>query len=36
MSANWIELAAVEAIPEDDVIGIDAGGKSIALYMVDG
>jgi naphthalene 1,2-dioxygenase system ferredoxin subunit len=36
MSANWIELAAVEAIPEDDVIGIDAGGKSFALYMVDG
>jgi naphthalene 1,2-dioxygenase system ferredoxin subunit len=36
MSANWIELAVVEAIPEDDVIGIDAGGKSFALYMVDG
>ena len=36
MSANWIELAAVETIPEDDVIGIDAGGKSFALYMVDG
>lgn len=36
MSANWIELAAIEAIPEDDVIGIDAGGKSFALYMVDG
>jgi naphthalene 1,2-dioxygenase system ferredoxin subunit len=36
MSANWIELAAVESIPEDDVIGIDAGGKSFALYMVDG
>lgn len=36
MSANWIELAAVDSIPEDDVIGIDAGGKSFALYMVDG
>jgi naphthalene 1,2-dioxygenase system ferredoxin subunit len=36
MSANWIELAAVESIPEDDVIGIDAGGKSFALYMVEG
>ena len=35
MSANWIELAAVDAIPEDDVIGIDAGGKSFALYMVE-
>ena len=36
MSANWIELAAVEAIPEDDVIGIDVGGKSFALYLVEG
>ena len=36
MSVNWIELAAVDAIPEDDVIGIDAGGKSFALYMVEG
>jgi naphthalene 1,2-dioxygenase system ferredoxin subunit len=36
MSAIWIELAAVDAIPEDDVIGIDAEGKSFALYQVDG
>ena len=36
MSATWIELAAVDAIPEDDVIGIDAEGKSFALYQVDG
>jgi len=36
MSTTWIELVAVDAIPEDDVIGIDAGGKSFALYMVDG
>jgi naphthalene 1,2-dioxygenase system ferredoxin subunit len=36
MSAIWIELAAVDAIPEDDVIGIDAEDKSFALYQVDG
>ena len=36
MSATWIELATVDAIPEDDVIGIDAEGKSFALYQVDG
>lgn len=36
MSATWIELTAVDAIPEDDVIGIDAEGKSFALYQVDG
>jgi naphthalene 1,2-dioxygenase system ferredoxin subunit len=36
MSTTWIELAAVDAIPEDDVIGIDAEGKSFALYQIDG
>jgi naphthalene 1,2-dioxygenase system ferredoxin subunit len=36
MSATWIELTAVDAIPEYDVIGIDAEGKSFALYQVDG
>jgi len=36
MSTTWIELVAVDAIPEDDVIGIDAGGKSFALYLVEG
>ncbi len=36
MSATWIELTAVDAIPEDDVIGIDTEGKSFALYQVDG
>ena len=36
MSTTWIELVAVDAIPEDDVIGIDAEGKSFALYQVDG
>ncbi len=36
MSAIWIELAPVDAIPEDDVIGIDTEGKSFALYQVDG
>ena len=36
MSTTWIELTAVDAIPEDDVIGIDTEGKSFALYQVDG
>jgi naphthalene 1,2-dioxygenase system ferredoxin subunit len=36
MSTTWIELTAVDAIPEDDVIGIDAEGKSFALYQIDG
>ncbi len=36
MSDNWIDVTAVEAVPEDDVIGIDIAGKSLALYQVDG
>lgn len=36
MSDNWIDVAGVDALPEDDVVGIDASGKSIALYLVDG
>ncbi len=36
MSDNWIDVTAAEAVPEDDVIGIDIAGKSLALYQVDG
>ena len=36
MIANWIEVAAREDIPEDDVIGIEVDGKSLALYSVEG
>jgi naphthalene 1,2-dioxygenase system ferredoxin subunit len=36
MSDQWIDVSATEDIPEDDVIGIDVGGKSIALYRVEG
>ncbi len=36
MSDNWVEVTAAEAVPEDDVIGIDIAGKSLALYQVDG
>jgi naphthalene 1,2-dioxygenase system ferredoxin subunit len=36
MSATWIDIAAINAIPEDDVIGIEADGKSFALYLVEG
>ena len=36
MSAQWIDVTATEDIPEDDVIGIDIAGKSIALYRVEG
>jgi naphthalene 1,2-dioxygenase system ferredoxin subunit len=36
MSDLWIDVSATEDIPEDDVIGVDISGKSIALYRVDG
>jgi naphthalene 1,2-dioxygenase system ferredoxin subunit len=36
MAEHWIDLAAQDAVPEDDVIGVDVSGKSVALYSVDG
>lgn len=36
MSDHWIDVTATENIPEDDVIGMDIAGKSIALYRVAG
>lgn len=36
MDNNWIDVSAVDAVPEDDVIGIDLEGKSLALYKVEG
>lgn len=34
--SNWIDAAALEAIPEGDVIDVDVGGHDIALYRVAG
>ena len=36
MSDQWIDAIATDDIPEDDVLGVDIEGKSIALYRVDG
>jgi len=36
MDNNWIDVSAVDAVPEEDVIGIDLEGKSVALYKIDG
>ena len=35
MQNNWIDAAATDEVPQDDVIGVTVGGKSIALYQVD-
>ena len=36
MADNWIDAAALDAVPEGDVIGIRIAGKEIALYEVEG
>lgn len=36
MSSNWIDAAAVGAVPSGDVIGIEVAGRDIALYEVAG
>jgi naphthalene 1,2-dioxygenase system ferredoxin subunit len=36
MNNHWIDAAAVDALPEDEVIGVDLDGKSLALYKVEG
>ena len=34
--ADWIDVAATDEVPEDDVIGVQAAGKDLALYSVEG
>ncbi len=36
MSDNWVDVTSADDVPEDDVIGVDIAGKSLALYQVDG
>ncbi len=36
MDNNWTDVSSLDAVPEEDVIGIDLEGKSVALYKVDG
>lgn len=36
MDTNWIDAAAQDAVPQDDVIGLIVEGRDIALYGVDG
>lgn len=36
MSTQWIKAIARDEVPEEDVIAVQAGGREIALYGVDG
>jgi len=35
-SANWIDVAAFDDVPEGDAIGASCGGQGITLYKVEG
>ena len=34
--SNWTDVTAVDDVPEDDVMGVQGGGRDLALYSVDG
>lgn len=36
MSPNWIDVAAIDDVPEGDVIAIVVSGKDLAFYKIDG
>lgn len=36
MNNHWVDAAAVDALPDDEVIGVDLDGKSLALYKAEG
>lgn len=36
MANNWMDVVALDDVPEDDVLGVEAAGKDLALYSVEG
>ena len=36
LNSHWVDAAAIDALPDDEVIGVDLDGKSLALYKVEG
>lgn len=36
MNENWIDAAALDDVPEGDVVAVKVAGKEIALYEVEG
>lgn len=36
MSENWIDVCAINELPDDDVKGVQAAGHDIAIYHVGG
>ncbi|NLZ11223.1 MAG: non-heme iron oxygenase ferredoxin subunit [Alcaligenaceae bacterium] len=33
---QWIDVLAADDVPDDDVVGVQAGGRDLAIYGVDG
>ncbi len=33
---QWIDVLAADDVPEDDVVGVKAGGHDLAIYGVEG
>ncbi len=36
MDKQWMKVIEVVAVPTDDVTAVNAGGKEVAIYSVDG
>jgi naphthalene 1,2-dioxygenase ferredoxin component len=36
MADNWTDVIAFDEVPEEDVLGVEAGGRELALYSVEG
>lgn len=36
MANNWIDVSALDDVPEEDVLGVETSGRDVALYNVDG
>jgi naphthalene 1,2-dioxygenase system ferredoxin subunit len=36
MANNWIDVSALDDVPEEDVLGVETAGRDVALYNVDG
>jgi naphthalene 1,2-dioxygenase ferredoxin component len=36
MTQQWTEVAAAEALPDDDVIALQVQGRELAFYGIDG
>jgi naphthalene 1,2-dioxygenase system ferredoxin subunit len=36
MANNWTDISALDEVPVEDVMGVDAAGKDLAVYNVNG